>query len=404
MSEDKGRWRFLALICAATLMSLTTWFSATAVLPVLVERWALGTSAAAWLTNGVQAGFVSGALLSAFLGLGDRWPHGLMMAGAAGLACIANLLLLLEPGIAMAIGARILTGVALAGVYPPAVKLIATWFRTGRGLAMGVMIGALTVGSALPHLVRALGGGFDWRIVVLASSVFALAAALIFAFALKEGPYPFPRAPARLGQIGEILRNRPVMLANCGYFGHMWELYAVWGWFLAYTQAAQAAGNRLAGGNASALTFLVIAIGFAGAAAGGWLADRIGRCHTTALALALSGSCAIAIGFTFDGPAWLFTAVALVWGVSVIADSAQFSAAVTELSEPGWVGSALALQMGVGFAITIGAIWLIPLVAQWAGGWRWVFLVLVPGPVFGAVAMLKLRQLPEATRMAGGLR
>ena len=281
-------------------------------------------------------------------------------------------------------------------------KFIATWFKTGRGLAMGAMVGALTLGSAMPHFVRASGGGVSWESVVLVCSLGSFAAALLFGGVLREGPHGFSRTSVDLRQIGAILRNKPVMLANLGYFGHMWELYAMWGWFLAYAASAAEAGAGIA--NASLLTFAVIAIGLPGCVFGGWLADRIGRCRTTMLMMGLSGLSAFLIGFAYGGPTWAFVLVALVWGFTVIADSAQFSAAITELSEPHLVGSSLAFQMGVGFALTILVIWLTPLLADALGGWRWTFLLLVPGPLIGVLAMGALWKHPRALQMAGGNR
>lgn len=397
-----NRWVFLTLACAAVVLALTTWFSATAIMPDLITRWGLSGSAAAWLTNGVQAGFVVGALLSSALGLPDRVLPQRLMAVSAAMASGATFALLAEPGVAGAIALRFLTGLALAGVYPPAIKLMATWFQKGRGLALGFLIGALTLGSALPHLVRGVGGGLDWRSVLAAAGAFSLASAGLSALVLREGPFPFAKA-ARidLAQIGSILRNRPVMAANLGYFGHMWELYAMWGWFLAYTRAATEAGLPFT--NPSLLTFAVIAMGVPGCILGGLLSDRIGRARTTALAMAVSGCCALLMGAFFTGPPLLFLGVALIWGLSVIADSAQFSAAVTELSPPEVVGSALAFQMGVGFALTIVTIWAMPLIAG-AIGWRWSFAGLAVGPFLGCWAMLVLRRMPEAARMAHGAR
>jgi MFS family permease len=397
-----NRFVFLALACAAVVLALTTWFSATAVMPELIARWGLSGSAAAWLTNGVQAGFVTGALASSILGLPDRVLPQKLMAASAALASLATLALLAEPGVIGAIALRIVTGFALAGVYPPAIKLMATWFQKGRGLALGFLIGALTLGSALPHLVRGLGGGFDWRYVLAAAGIFSMASAVLSLLVLREGPFPFAKgAKVDLAQFGSILRNRPVMTANLGYFGHMWELYAMWGWFLAYTRAAAEAGLPLT--NPSLITFAVITMGVPGCVLGGVLSDRIGRARTTALAMAISGSCALLMGAVFTGPPLLFLAVALIWGLSVIADSAQFSAAVTELSPPEIVGSALAFQMGVGFALTIVTIWAMPLIAG-AIGWRWSFAVLSLGPFLGAWAMIILRRMPEAARMAHGAR
>ena len=397
-----NKWVALALTGLAVILSLTTWFSATAILPELRAALGLDASGAAWLTNAVQAGFVLGALVSSVLALSDVLPLTRLMAGASLAAAAFNAVALLDPGAGWVIAARFATGAALALVYPPSLKFIATWFRKGRGLAMGAMVGALTLGSALPHLVRGLGAGIDWQSVLVASSLASVAAAAIFGLVLREGPDPFGRATVDLRQIGRVIRDRPVMLANAGYFGHMWELYAMWAWILVYVGAAQADGLAIT--NASILAFAVIAFGAPGSVLAGWFADRIGRCKTTAIAMTISGTAALLIGVSFDGPLWVFTLVALVWGMAVVADSAQFSAAVTELADQSHVGAALAFQMGVGFAITILTIWLMPLIAEALGSWRWTFLVLVPGPVLGTWAMLTLRRLPEATKIAGGRR
>jgi MFS family permease len=399
-----GRWSFLGLMALAVVLSMTTWFSATAVIPELTARWDLSASAAAWLTNSVQLGFVVGALGSSLINLADVVRLNRLMAVSAVIGATANLFLLTEPGVAGAIAARFMTGLALAGVYPPALKMMATWFRRGRGLALGLLIGALTLGSSLPHLVRAVAGGVDWRLVVAVTSAGSLAAAAIFATAVREGPYPFARGTMDLSQLGAVLRSRPLLLANLGYFGHMWELYAMWGWFLAFAAAAGEAGNSALADRASLVTFAVVAAGVPGCILGGWMSDRIGRTLTTAMLMGVSGSCAVLMGFVFAGPAWAFLLVALIWGVTVIGDSAQFSAAVTELGDQRFVGTALALQLGLGFGLTVIAIWLVPVFAEWIGGWRWAFLMLVPGPLIGVGAMLALRRRPEAVGMAGGLR
>lgn len=404
MAADSERWRVLSLLCLAVVLSLTTWFSATAILPELRQELALGASAEAWLTNGVQVGFVLGALAASLVNLPDLVRLSHLMAAAALVAALANATLLFHPGPGGVIAARIVTGVALAGVYPPALKLVATWFARDRGLALGAVIGALTVGSALPHLFRAVSTALDWRPVVAATSVATAAGALLFLLFAKEGPYPFGKAVFEPSRIGQVFREKPLLLANLGYLGHMWELYAMWAWLLAYTRAsfeAQAIGTAAI---ASLSTFLVVASGTLGCLLGGYLSDRIGRTATTAGMMIVSGSCALQMGFLFTGPLWLFMLVAIVWGVSVVGDSAQFSAAVTELADRRFVGTALSVQMGAGFALTVLAIWLTPRFADFIGGWRWAFLLLVPGPLLGAAAMLWLRNLPESVKMAGGLR
>ena len=397
-----SKWRALTITGIAVVMSLTTWFSATAVTPELVVAWSLSPGEAGWLTNAVQLGFVLGALGSSLIALSDRVSLTWLMAWASLIGALANAALLLEPGIGWAIALRALTGAALASVYPPSMKFIATYFKTGRGLAMGAMVGALTLGSSLPHLVRAFGGGLDWQITVLATSVLAFGSAGIFAFALREGPYPFARTTVDLRQFGAILKDRPVMLANFGYFGHMWELYAMWGWFLAYATAAVDTGGWSL--NASLLAFAVVAMGAPGSVIAGWMADRIGRCNTSALALAGSGMSALLIGVFFEAHPAIFLIIALFWGLTIVSDSAQFSAAVSELADQKFVGSTLAFQMSVGFSISIFTVWLVPQIAEVFGSWRWTFLVLVPGPIFGVWSMMRLRRMPEAEALAGGRR
>lgn len=399
-----GRWSMLALICIGVVGVLSTWFSATAIIPELVAAWELSPSQAAWLTNGVQLGFVFGALGSSLVNLPDILPMKRLMTAAALLATLANAALLVA-GPDTAIAARFVTGVALAGVYPPALKLMSTWFLRGRGLALGFLIGALTLGSSMPHLLRALTSGIDWRAVVWGTSAAALTSALLFALTLREGPYAFGRASFDPRQALSVFRRRPLMLANLGYFGHMWELYGMWAWFLAFAAAAQSGGLApFPFGTASMLSFVVVASGVLGCLLGGWLSDRIGRCLTCAGMMIVSGSCAGLVGVAFDGPALLLGAIAVVWGITIVGDSAQFSAAVTELSEPHLVGTALALQLGIGFALTVVAIWLLPIAAAAFGGWRWTFLILLPGPLVGTLAMLALRRHPLSERLAQGAR
>ena len=403
-ATDAQRWRVLALLGLAIVLSLTTWFSATAVTPELQREWSLTASAVAWLSNGVQIGFVCGALAASLVNLPDILRLNKLMAGGAALAAAANALLLAEPGTAGAIALRVITGFALAGVYPPALKLVSTWFNRDRGLALGAVIGALTLGSSMPHLFRGLAGAIDWRLIVAASSFCAFAGAIMFAIFAHEGPYPFGRAVFDPRQAGAVFRDRNLLLANLGYFGHMWELYAMWAWLLVYVKQAIASQGLSSPALASLITFAAIGVGALGCILGGILSDRLGRTLTTAGMMIVSGFCALLIGFTFDGPSWAFVLVILIWGIAVIGDSAQFSAAVSELADQRFVGTALSVQLGIGFALTVVAIWLIPQFATLIGSWQWVFLMLVPGPVIGAVSMLMLRTSPVSLRLANGKR
>jgi len=388
-----GRRRALALLSLTLVLAMSPWFSATAVLVQLRALWGFGDSLSAWLTIAVQLGFVVGALGSAVLGVADRVPLRRLIALSALGAALANALVLVVQSPAQLLLARVATGVFLAGVYPPALKLIATWFVRGRGLALGVLIGALTVGSALPHLINALGGA-RWTLVVGWTSAATLAGAAVAAWLLREGPFPFPLVRFRLGDAGAVLRNRPVVLATLGYFGHMWELYAMWAWFATFALSSAAAGGVVR--DASLLAFVVIAAGLLGCVAGGLAGDRIGRARTASIALLVSGSCCVLAGFVHGAPTWMFLALGLVWGISVIADSAQFSALVTERGDPRYVGTALTLQLGLGFLLTAATIWIVPLFATLLGSWQWVFLVLLPGPLLGVLALWPLARAEAA--------
>jgi MFS family permease len=372
----------LGLLAIALVCSMATWFSASAVIPQLRDDWGLSKNAAAWLTIAVQLGFVAGALVSSLLNVADVIaPHVVVFAGSVG-AALANLLLLTAHGPAAAIPLRLATGFFLAGVYPPALKLMATWYRRSRGTALGVLVGALTLGSSLPHLVNGLGG-LDWHAVIAVTSGITVAGGLLALTVVKEGPYPFPQATFDPRQARLVFANRGVRLASLGYFGHMWELYAAWAWFLVF-----ATDTLFASRTAAALTtFAVIGVGALGCVAGGLLSDRFGRAETTAAAMACSGACALVVGLL---PVWAAVIVALFWGFTVVADSAQFSTLVTEHADQAYVGTALALQLAVGFTLTVATIWLIP-VLESAVGWRWAFAFLAPGPALGSAAMLRLR-------------
>ncbi len=404
-NAESRRWRALGLLSLAELLALSLWFSASAVLPALSREWALGDAGRAGLTIAVQAGFIVGTLAAALSNLPDVVPpRALMMWGALAGAAVNAVLALWVEQLAPALALRFLTGVCLAGTYPPAMKIAATWFREGRGLAIGLLVAALTVGSATPHLIRGLTD-LPWRHTLLAASLLAAGGALAVTF-VAEGPHRFPPARFDLRMATAVLRERGPRLACLGYFGHMWELYAMWTWlgvFLAASLEARGGGSY-AGLNASGATFVCVGLaGGLGAYAGGALADRWGRTTLTMAAMAASGLGAVLIGLAFGGPPLVTFLIAILWGVTVIADSAQFSTAVTELAPAAYVGTALTTQTCLGFALTMVSIWLIPPVVGLLG-WRWAFAILAVGPALGVVAMARLRALPEASLMAGGKR
>lgn len=379
------------MLLVAELLAMAVWFSASAVAPALSAAWRLDDSGRSWLTMSVQAGFVAGALASALFNVADRVPAHLLFAGSAAAAGAATMTIAAVahgPGVAGPL--RFLTGLFLAGVYPVGMKIVATWTRQDRGLGIGLLVGSLTIGSAAPHLLNAVGAGLNWRMVLYVSAACAAAGGLIAAGFVRQGPYQSPAPPFRWRYAGKLLRNRPVLLANLGYLGHMWELYAMWAWIAAYV-------------GSSGVAFAAIAAGGPGSLLAGSAADRVGRTTVTIASMAVSGACALTIGFFYHGHVQILAAVAIVWGFAVVADSAQFSACVTELCDREYLGTALTLQTSLGFLLTMLTIRLVPLLAARIGP-QWSFSVLALGPVAGIAAMLALRRHPEAAKIAGGRR
>jgi len=385
---------------------MAPWFSASAVGPALASAWRLGPTGAAWLTISVQLGFVAGALVSAMLTLSDRWSARRLAAAASLAAAAATLGVAFSRGPVAGFALRVATGAALAGVYPPGMKIAAGWFRDGRGWAIGMLVGALTLGSAAPHLVRWLVPADAWRLVLVVAAASAAMGAGWMLLVPHDGPYAAPAPPFSWSAAPRILRDRGVLLANAGYLGHMWELYAMWTWTASFVAASETA-RRGPGASATAVaalvTFCVVGIGAIGCWLGGRYADRLGRTTVTSAAMAVSGACALGVGVVYGSPIWILVPVLLVWGVAVIADSAQFSAAVSELAPAAYVGTALTLQTSLGFLLTAATIYLVPRTAQ-VTGWRWSMSVLAIGPALGVWAMQALRRRPEASRMAGGRR
>jgi MFS family permease len=388
------RWRVLALLGLAELLGMSLWFAASAVSPQLRAIWGLTTAETAWLTTVVQLGFVCGTAVVAVLNVADLVPAGRLFAVSALLGAAANAAILAVPGYRAALLLRFLTGFFLAGVYPPAMKMTATWFRSQRGLAIGVIVGALTIGKATPYLVRAIPH-VGLRPVVLTASAGALVAALLVGLGYRDGPFPFTSRPFSWNHVGDVVRIREWRLATASYLGHMFELYAFWTWipaFLAASVAANTSGRFRAPRLISLLAFTTIAIGGFGSVWGGLFADKRGRERLVTISLFMSGSCCLLSGFLFGGPLWVLGALAMTWGFFVIADSAQFSTLVTESVPTFAVGTALTVQTSLGFLLTMLPMQIVPLIAQ-RTGWRWGFTILALGPLAGIAAIKQLARL-----------
>ncbi len=394
------RWRTLGVLSVAELLGMSLWFAASAVSPQLAARWNLDSQQTGWLTTIVQLGFVFGTGLAAALNLADIIPSKRLFAVSAIVAAIANAGLIAAGGYGTALVLRFMTGFFLAGVYPPAMKMISTWFQSQRGLAIGTIVGALTVGKATPYLVHAIPQVGVMQVIATASIGAVLAGAIVGVF-YSDGPYPFASRPFSWGLVATVARVRDWRLATSGYLGHMFELYAFWTWIPAFL-AASAAASRVHRGSSSAavslIAFSTIAAGGAGCVWGGFVADRSGRERLVTIALAVSGTCSLIVGFFFGMSMLLVAPIALLWGFFVVADSAQFSALVTESVPSHAVGTALTVQTSLGFLLTMVTIQGLPLIAARIG-WQWSFAVLSLGPAFGIAA---IRSLAKVRRSRAG--
>ncbi len=383
----------LLLVAVGQFLGMTLWFSATAAAPAIAAEWSLTQTGAAWLTMAVQAGFVAGTFLSALFNLADVLNARRLFAAGCAAGAAANALIPFAPSPLVVIALRAITGVALAGVYPPGLKIAAGWFLERRGTALGIVVAALTIGSGFPHLLAWAAATVPWRVLMWTSSALALAGGVLVVSTVRDGPYVSASAPFDAHAIRHVLRNRGTRITTLGYLGHMWELYAMWTWIPAYAAASLASAGAGAPGRGSLVAFIAIASGAVGCVLAGRWADEFGKAKVAGAAMIVSAACALAAPAVFGAPPVLLLALALLWGFAVIADSAQFSALVSDYSARTHVGTALTLQTCAGFLLTMVSMRLVPAAAA-SVGWQWAFLTLVPGPLLGATAMARLRRTP----------
>ncbi|QTG81127.1 MFS transporter [Arthrobacter crystallopoietes] len=394
----KGAPKQRALIAGVQVMALTVWFSASAVVPSLQLEWQISPAAAVWVTASTQVGFVLGATVSALTNLADRVRSDWLLAwSACGAAAATVVFALWTEGFVSAVLLRFATGIFLAGVYPVGMKLMASWSSpVQRGRAFGLLIGALTLGSTLPHLIGAFQ--LPWEAVLLVVAGVTLAGGMLCAAAVRPGPL-FESRSVSLdpGFVLRMLRNRAQRLVNISYYGHMWELYALWTWLPSFMLASQSQTSH-PGSSVSATVFFCLGVaGVVGCVLGGWAADRHGRAVTAGLSLALSGGCCILSVAFFDVSRPVLIVFFSLWGAAVIADSGVFSALLSEVTEPEHVGTALTIQTALGFLVTIASIQIVPIIAMLVG-WQYAFLVLVVGPLAGVAALFRFRLLDMESR------
>ncbi len=385
----------LPTIIFSQFTGTSLWFAGNAIVSDLQRDWGLAEQSIAYITSAVQLGFISGTLVFAFLAIADRFspPWVFFWCSVTGAAANSILLFAVE-GLPQLLILRFITGFFLAGIYPVGMKIAAGWYEKGLGRALGYLVGALVLGTAFPHLLRGMGAELPWQFVIAGVSALAVVGGALMLLLVPDGPYLPTGSIFNPRALAQIFRSRAFRASAFGYFGHMWELYALWAflplWILAY---AENAGTSL---NVPLWSFAIIAIGFIGCAGGGIISEKIGSARVAATQLLISGICCALSPLFFNADLPIFMAFLVIWGISVIGDSPQFSALNAKNAPREYVGSALTIVNSIGFLITVVSIqvisFLLPLIGPQA-----IFLLLLPGPLLGLWALKSLVVNHECT-------
>lgn len=378
----------LPVIVFSQFAGTSLWFAGNAVLPDLILELSLDLSAVGHVTMAVQAGFIIGTLIFAAMNMADRYSPVRVFFACSVLGALFNLLMIFASGYATLLFARCLTGFFLAGIYPVGMKIASDWHKEGLGKALGYLVGALVLGTAFPHFLKFAGSDLTWRFVIVSTSILSASGGLLLLLTVSDGPYGGNKGVFKPSVMFKLFKDRNFRSAAFGYFGHMWELYTFWAFVPVMIAFYNSGFEREL--NVPIWSFLIIAVGSLSCIAGGYISLKKGSKYVTSLSLTISGICCLISPFIFNLPYWFFLLIMVVWGISVVADSPQFSTLVARSADRSYVATGLTLVNSVGFAITIISIQI--LTAVWVE-WMtpWVFLILLTGPLLGLLSIRKYK-------------
>ncbi|WP_322571514.1 MFS transporter [Rhodohalobacter sp.] len=381
--------RILPVIVFAQFAGTSLWFAGNAVLPDLTELLQLSDAAVGHVTSAVQFGFIGGTLLFAYMSLADRFSPSLVFLICAVAGSAANLLAVFSTGYFTLLLTRFFTGFFLAGIYPVGMKIASDWHREGLGKALGYLVGALVLGTALPHLIRDLSGDLPWKFILISTSGIATFGGVILYVLVPDGPYSSKKGIFKPGTISSLFKDRNFRASAFGYFGHMWELYTFWA-FVPVILIIYQSGYGDLSASVSLLSFIIIGIGSIGCAVGGHFAIKKSSQFVTKVSLYISGLFCLLIPFLFHLNEVLFLSLLVIWGIFVVSDSPQFSTMVARSSDKDYVATGLTIVNSIGFATTIVSLQLLNILwVQFQS--TLVFLALLPGPVLGLLAIYRYR-------------